>query len=69
MFQITIEGTGFSDSTEGDVSDHSNLRILGSKKALQILPMVIVQVKEGNTSEKILKEIRQIIYSLNKRNY
>ena len=31
---------------------------------LQRLPISLVQVKAGNTSENLLKEIRQIIYSL-----
>ena len=31
---------------------------------LQRLPITLAQVKAGNTSEKLLNEIRQIIYSL-----
>ena len=31
---------------------------------LQRLPIALAQVKAGNTSEDILNEIRQIIYSL-----
>ena len=31
---------------------------------LQRLPIALVQVKAGNTSESLLNEIRQIIYSL-----
>ena len=31
---------------------------------LQRLPIALAQVKGGNTSEKLLNEIRQIIYSL-----
>ena len=31
---------------------------------LQILPIALEQVKAGNTSENILNQIRQIIYSL-----
>ena len=31
---------------------------------LQKLPIVLVQVKAGNTSENLLNEMRQIIYSL-----
>ena len=31
---------------------------------LQRLPIALVQVKVGNASEKLLNEIRQIIYSL-----
>ena len=39
------------------------LKILTSKQMLQRLPIVIAQVKAGNTSENVLNEIRQIIYS------
>ena len=31
---------------------------------LQRLPIAVAQVKAGNTSENLLNEIRQIIYSL-----
>ena len=31
---------------------------------LQRLPIALAQVKTGNTSENLLNEIRQIIYSL-----
>ena len=31
---------------------------------LQKLPIALAQVKAGNTSENLLNEIRQIIYSL-----
>ena len=31
---------------------------------LQKLPVALAQVEAGNTSEKLLNEIRQIIYSL-----
>ena len=40
------------------------IKILTPKKMLQILPIVLLQVKAGNTSENLLNEIRQIIYSL-----
>ena len=30
---------------------------------LQRLPIALAQVKAGNTSEKLLNEVRQIIYS------
>ena len=33
---------------------------------LQRLPIEFAQVKAGNTSENLLKEIRQIIYSLHR---
>ena len=34
---------------------------------LQRLPLALAQVKAGNTSEKLLKEIRQIIYYLHRQ--
>ena len=36
---------------------------------LQKLPIALPQVKVGNSSENLLNEIRQIIYSLYRRNY
>ena len=51
------EGTGFSDHRQ------SNLKILTPKQMLQRLPIVLAQVKAGNTSENLLNEIRQIVYS------
>ena len=64
-FPIKIEGIGFSDCTRGNVSDHSNLKILSPKQILQRLPIALAQVKAGNTSEN-LNEIRQIIHFLYK---
>ena len=40
------------------------LKILTPKQILQRLPIALAQVKAGNTSENLLNEIRQIIYSL-----
>ena len=40
------------------------LKILTPEQMLQRLPIDIAQVKAGNTSENLLNEIRQIIYSL-----
>ena len=40
------------------------LKILTPKPMLQRLPVALAQVKAGNTSENLLNEIRQIIYSL-----
>ena len=38
--------------------------ILTFKQMLHGLPRVLAQVKTGNTSENLLNEIRQLIYSL-----
>ena len=48
----------------GNVSDLSNLKILSPKQMVQRLPIALLQVKARNTSEKLLNEIRKIIYSL-----
>ena len=40
------------------------LKILTLKQMLQRLQIAIAQVKAGNKSEKLLNEIRKIIYSL-----
>ena len=42
----------------------TELKILTPKQMLQRLPIALAQVKAGNTSENLLNEIRQIIYSL-----
>ena len=39
-------------------------RILSPKQMLQRLLIALAQVKAGNTSENLINEIRQIIYSL-----
>ena len=40
------------------------LQLLSPKRMLQRLLIVLAQVKAGNTSENLLNEIRQTIYSL-----
>ena len=40
------------------------LKILTPKQKFQRLPITLAQVKADNTSENLLHEIRQIIYSL-----
>ena len=47
------------NKTEG-----TGLKILTPKQMLQQLPIALAHVEEGNNSEKLLNEIRQIIYSL-----
>ena len=42
----------------------TQLKILTPKQTLQRLPIALAQVKVGNTSQNLLNEIRQIIYSL-----
>ena len=40
------------------------IKVLTPKQLIQILPIALTQVKAGNTCEKLLNEIRQIMYSL-----
>ena len=42
----------------------TRIKKLIPKEILQRLPIVLTQVKAGNTSEILLNEVRQIIYSL-----
>ena len=45
-------------------SQGKGLKILTPKQMFQRLPIALAQVEASNTSESLLKEIRQIIYSL-----
>ena len=42
----------------------TGLQIVTPKQMLQRLPIALAQVKAGNNSERLLNEIRQIVYSL-----
>ena len=42
----------------------TQLKMLAPKQKFQRLPTAFAQVKTSNTSEKLLNEIRKIIYSL-----
>ena len=46
------------------VLNHSYLKILSPKQMLQRLLITFSKEKRGNTSEKLLNEIRKIIHSL-----
>ena len=50
-------------TTEQNIEKHVKYWLLG-KLMLQILSITFVQVKAGNNSEILLKEIRQILYLL-----
>ena len=42
----------------------TGLKKLTPEQMLQRLPIALAQVKAGNSSENLLNEIRQIVYSL-----
>ena len=47
-----------------DETKETGLKILTAKQVFQRLPIALAQVKAGNSSESLLNEIRQIVYSL-----
>ena len=47
-----------------DLKHEKGLETLTPKQMLQRLPMRLTQVKAGNTSENLLNEIREVIYSV-----
>ena len=49
----------FNKQQKGD-----GIKILTPKQMLQRLPIALAEVETDNTSEKLLNEIRQFIYSL-----
>ena len=61
------QGTGRPDMLASiPLSLATRFKILNLKRMLQRLAVAFVQVKAGNTSQNLLQEIRQIIYSLYK---
>ena len=42
----------------------TGLKTLTPKQMLQSLPISLAQIKVGNNSQRLLNEIRQIVYSL-----
>ena len=58
LFLTKSKGSGILNT------NHSKLKILTPKQMLKRLPIALAQVKEGNNSENLLNEIRQIVCSL-----
>ena len=58
IFSIESRGAGILNP------NHSKLKMLAHKQMLQRLPIVLAQAKSGNNSERLLNEIKQIVYSL-----
>ena len=42
----------------------TGLKVLTPKQMLQRLPIALAQIKAGNNSERLLNEIREIVYFL-----
>ena len=62
MIFKTFESGIFLKSKE--LKKRTELKILTPKRILQRLPIALAQIKVGNNSERLLNEIRQIVYSL-----
>ena len=43
--------------------ERTGLKILTPNQMLKILPIALAQIKAGNNSQRLLNEIRQIVYS------
>ena len=56
---MIIEAKKLAREQEG-----TGLKILTTNQMLKRLPIALAQVKAGNNSERLLNEIRQIVYSL-----
>ena len=52
------------DEAKHEATKGTRLKILTPKQMLQILPIALAQVKTCYTSENLLNEIQQIVYSL-----
>ena len=64
MFKIFLIYSILLSKAKYKTKHEKGLIILSPKQMLQRLPIALAQVKAGNTSENLLNEIRQIIYSL-----
>ena len=53
---------------DGEVKERKGLKILTPKKFLTKLPILLAQIKAGNTSNKLKNETRQILYLLYQHN-
>ena len=58
--------SSIAPETKRTVKYGEGLKILNPKQMSQRLPIPLAQVKTVNTSENLLNEMRQIIYSLNR---
>ena len=46
-----------------ELKQGTGLKILAHKQMLQRLPITLAQIKSGNSSESLLNEVRQTVYS------
>ena len=62
IFQTSLEGG------EEEVKEEKGLKILTPNKLLTRLPILLAQIKAGNSSSKVKIEIRRILYLLYQHN-
>ena len=63
MTDTSVNEESFMSETSSQQKE-TGLKILNPKQMLQRLPILLAQIKVGNNSEKLLNEIRLIVYSL-----
>ena len=59
-----MKGERIKTASEVRVIKVLGIKILPSKKLLQRLSVLLAQLQAGNTSENLLKEIKQTVYLL-----
>ena len=64
--ELIIDYSAIASEAKPNAKYGEELKILSPKQMLQRLSIVPAQVKAGNASEKLLNEMKQIIYSLHR---
>ena len=59
---INISETPLQEGDEEEVKEEKGLKILTQNKLLSRLSILLAQIKAGNNSNKLINEIRQILY-------
>ena len=65
--EYNSSGSGLNKKGIGSIVSRvkgEGLKILTNKQMLNRLPILLAQIQAGNNSNKLKKEIRQILYSL-----
>ena len=66
VMKLYDDYSSFASKAKYKEKHGKGLKILTSKQVLEKVAIVLAQVKAGNTSENLLNETRQIIYSLHR---
>ena len=64
VMKLFNDYSSIASEAKHKAKQRKRLKILTPKQMLQRSPIALAEVKAGNTSENLLNEMRQIIYSL-----